>query len=337
MKAAIVGAGRMGAVHAQACVDLGVEVALVTDLRPDRAAALAARFGARSVEPADWVAELAQRRPELVVVAATVPAHAEAVATAAALGARFVFCEKPMGGSLVECDAMIDACARAGARLAINHPAIHMPIYRVPAEIAETGEVGEIRTMSVVAGNMGMAMNGSHFLAAFEFVCSEVSARVSARFSSTIMPNPRGREFEDRAGFVVVEGRTGKRLTLSAEAEQGHGLSVVYCGRHGQIYVDELEGNVLVQARLAEHRQAPSTRYTMPWSTRRSTITSTSVFEPTRDTLRDLIGGGPIFADGERARRIVAVLVAAYESDARGGAYVDVDGDLPRDRSFPWA
>jgi predicted dehydrogenase len=337
MKAAIVGAGRMGAVHAQACVDLGVEVALVTDLRPDGAAALAARFGARPVEPAAWEAELARVRPEVAIVAATTPAHAPAVLAAAASGAKYVFCEKPMGRSLAECDAMIDACARAGARLAINHPAIHMPVYRVPAEIVASGEIGDIRSMSVVAGNMGMAMNGSHYVAAFEFVCADVAKRVSARFSTARVPNPRGAEFEDRAGFVAVEGVEGKRLILNADADQGHGLSVVYGGRYGQIYVDELEGHVRVQARLAEHRQAPTTRYGMPSTTRVAAIPGAAVLEPTRDTLRDLLGGGPVFVSGERARRIVAVLVAAYESDARGGAYVDVDGDLPRDRSFPWA
>lgn len=327
----------MGAVHAQACADLGVEIALVTDTRPEAAAALAERFGARTAASGEWNDALARYRPELVVVAATVPAHAPAVLAAAAAGAKYVFCEKPMGGSLAECDAMIEACARTGARLAINHPAMHMPVYRVPAEIAAGGEIGEIRTMSVVAGNMGMAMNGSHFLAAFEYVCQDAVARVSARFCPAIMPNPRGPQFEDRAGFVVAESASGKRLVISAEAEQGHGLSVVYCGRYGQIYVDEVEGHVRVQARLAEHRDALTTRYVMPWSTRQTEIAATSVLEPTRETLKDLIGGAPVFATGERARRIVATLVAAYESDARGGAYIDVAGDLPRDRRFPWA
>lgn len=119
MKAAILGAGRMGAVHTQACANPSVEIALVTDTRPEAAAALAERFGARTVASGEWDDALARYRPELVVVAATVPAHAPAVLAAAAGGAKYVFCEKPIGGSLAECHAMIGACARAGAALGI--------------------------------------------------------------------------------------------------------------------------------------------------------------------------------------------------------------------------
>ena len=40
---------------------------------------------------------------------------------------------------------------------------------------------------------------------------------------------------------------------------------------------------------------------------------------------------------GEDGRRVIALLVAAYESAERGGVPVRIDESLDRSRVFPWA
>jgi len=68
----------------------------------------------------DPVEMLANEGLDIVAVATPPPVHPENVIAAAEAGAKGIFCEKPMALGLGECDAMIDACDKAGTKLLVN-------------------------------------------------------------------------------------------------------------------------------------------------------------------------------------------------------------------------
>lgn len=81
------------------------------------------RFGARwgvSALYHDYREMLAAEHLDLVAVATPPGLHRDQVVAAAEAGAKGIFCEKPMGLSLGECDDMIAACAAHGCRLLVN-------------------------------------------------------------------------------------------------------------------------------------------------------------------------------------------------------------------------
>lgn len=337
---ALIGAGRMGLAHAEAIASLGLSLTAVCDRRPEALERAASRRGGGR-EPArfDDPQRLfeAHPRPGLVVVATTADAHREIVCRAAEAGADLVLCEKPMATSVADCDAMLDACARSGTRLAVNHQMRFMAQYTaIRGELA--GErFGGLASMSVVAGCFGVAMNGSHYVEAFRYLSGSRPRAVTAWFSPEPLPNPRGPQFLDQAGELRVVAEHGQRLHLEASADQGHGMTVTYATRFGHIFVDELAGEYVATARKPESREQPVTRYGMPWERWRETFPQADNVAPTAAVLHALIAGED-YPSGEDGRAVCAVLAGAYRSVAEDNREVSVDdlGEFAT-RRFPWA
>lgn len=338
MKTAILGVGRMGQRHIQVARDLKLELIGICDQNPETLATVGREHDIPAAgQFTDVSALLETLRPECVIIATTAPTHSSYTCLAAEAGARYILCEKPMAISLAECDRMIDVCRRHGTKLAINHQMRFMEQYTEPKRIVEDVAFGGLKSVTVVAGNFGMAMNGTHYFEMFRYLTDESPEEVTAWFSDEKVSNPRGAQFEDRAGSVRIKTASGKRFYMDISADQGHGMKVVYAGAHGQVMVDEISGDMYVDVREAEYRELPTTRYGMPRVASASKIAPADAVAPTRAVLEALLneGGAP---DGEDGRLAVAVLVAAYFSDENNHEPVRLDDPrLQRERSFPWA
>ena len=336
-RVAIIGAGRMGRRHMQMVMEAGFDLVGVSD-RSDDALREAQTDGALPEARLfrDAADLLDNTRPEIVIVATTAPTHAQYTELAAAAGARFILCEKPMATSLADCERMREVCRRSGARLAVNHQMRFMEQYSAPRRLLNSETFGGFRSATIVAGNFGLAMNGTHYVEAFRYLAGEPPVEAVAWFSDARLPNPRGPEFEDRAGTFRLTTASNHRLYLDAGDDQGHGLTAVYAGRYGQVIVDELAGELTWLARLPEHRDLPTTRYAMPWERGTTAITPASVMAPSRAVLDALLDDGD-FPSGEDGQIAVAALVAAYLSAEGHGEPVAIDDQLPQDRVFPWA
>lgn len=338
MKAAVIGAGRMGRRHVKILRDLGLELVGLVDASAPALEAAAREDGVPADALYTEVARLlAERRPECVVVATTTPGHADLTCRAAEAGARFILCEKPMAASLAECDRMLRTCAERGTRLAVNHQMRFMEQYTVPKALLDSEAFGGLRSVVVAAGNFGLAMNGTHYFEMFRFMTGEAPVTATAWFSLGLSPNPRGPQFQDRAGSVRLETRSGQRFYMDVSDDQGHGVKVTYSARHGQITVDELAGVMVLDVRQDEHRGKPTTRYGEPNRREERRIEPADAVAPTRAVLESLLGGGDAYPSGEEGRLAVATLVAAYVSHESGHAPVAVADGLPLDRQFPWA
>jgi predicted dehydrogenase len=337
MKAAVIGAGRMGRRHVQCVRDLGLELVGVVDPRRESLAEAAKEYGLddRSLfESPDAVLAL---KPEVVIVASTAPGHAPLTVKAAEAGAKYILCEKPMACSLAEADRMIEVCAARGAHLAINHQMRVMDQYTTIREILEAPDFGGWSSITACAGNFGIAMNGSHYFELLRWMAGEAPHEVTAWFDGPPVASPRGAEFSDRAGSVRVSTKSGKRLYLDVGAEQGHGVRVVYGGRFGMAVADELKGTIHVSVRADEHRALPTTRYGMPSVDRVIEVAPADAVAPSRRVLERLLAERD-YPSGEDGRLALATLVAAFVSNESGHKPVTIDSDsLPRDRRFDYA
>ena len=263
--------------------------------------------------------------------------HCAYTSLAAEAGARYILCEKPMGVSLAECDRMMEVCSRHGTRLAVNHQMRFMEQYTASKRIVQSEAFGGLSSVTVVAGNFGMANNGSHYFEMFRYMTDEPPIEATAWFSTETVPNPRGPQFEDRAGAVRLTTVSGKRFYMEIGADQGHGMKVVYSGPYGQLVVDELAGTMYLAVRGDRYRDMPSTRYGMPSVESVQKISPADSVGPTRAVLEALLDDDDP-PTGEDGRMAVAALVAAYVSDENGHIPVSLgDSALPLDRVFPWA
>ncbi len=336
-KTAIIGLGRMGRRHLKIAREIGLDIVGICDLNPETLTDAANEFGVdngrRFTNPH---AMLAMLRPGCVIVATTAPSHCEYVCAAAEIGVQYILCEKPMAVSIAECDRMVDVCRRHGARLAVNHQMRFMEQYLEPKRLLNSPLMDGLSSVAVFGGNFGLAMNGSHYFEMFRFLTDETPFEVSAWFSAEKVPNPRGPQFEDRAGCVRVTTASGKRLYLDCSAEQGHGMTVIYCARNGQIIVNELTGRVTLFARQEQYRELPTTRYGMAAIEDVRGIVPADAFLPTKAVLDALLTQGS-YPTGEDGRLAIEVLVAAYRSDESHAPVRIDDCATPRERVFQWA
>lgn len=338
MKAALIGLGRMGLRHLDNLLTLKLEVVGVCD--PFDQARVAAKEKASLsddrlfVNPAELVAKA---KPELLIIATTAPVHAELTCLAAESGVKAILCEKPMATSLADARRMIDVCKASGVRLSINHQMRFMDQYILPKQMLDSEQFGGVTSVHVTAGNFGLAMNGSHYFEMFRYIAGEPASEVQAWFSPEKVPNPRGPQFEDRAGSVRLVTASGLRFMLDASADQGHGVRVMYGARHGQIFVDELGGRMNWTVRQAEHRDMPTTRYGMPWEEGACDIPPADALVPSLRVLEALLSGND-YPTGEDGLGAIRALVAAHVSAEEGHRVVRLDDEkLPETLVYPWA
>ncbi len=338
MRVAVIGAGRMGRRHIQIVRDLGHELAGVCDSDPK---SLDTAREEQAVTPErcfnDAMTLLTKTRPECVIIATTAPSHCNLVCRAAEKGARFILCEKPMAVSLEECDLMIQTCRAHQARLAINHQMRFMQQYTEVRRLVNLESFGGLRSINVFAGNIGMAMNGTHYFEMFRYLTNEAPTEVTAWFSPEKVPNPRGPQFEDQGGSIHITTATGRRFYMEIGADLGHGAKVLYAGPYGQLLVDELAGTMSLSTREEAQRGLPTTRYATPSVEKSLKIRPADVLDPSKAVLQALLSDGSI-PTGEDGRQAIAILITAYVSHENGHVPVPFEpAKLPRKRVFPWA
>jgi predicted dehydrogenase len=146
----LIGYQFMGKAHSNAYrqvnhfFDLPVEVNMHTLCGRNEAAvrAAAAQYGWQNVET-DW--RKVVENPEIDVIDISTPGnlHAE-IAIAAAKAGKAVFCEKPIGNTLPEAEAMLKAVLEAGVPHAVFHNYRKVPAVGLAKQLIESGKLGTI-------------------------------------------------------------------------------------------------------------------------------------------------------------------------------------------------
>lgn len=338
LRVAVIGLGRMGLRHVEAANRIGMNICGAADTSVAALQAVQEQHGVAAAACfTDAYDMLTKVQPDALVIATTAPTHAPFVLAAAELGVRYVLCEKPLATSLAEADAMLAACERAGTRLAVNHQMRYMAQYTNVKALIGSEELGPLSSILVAGSNFGLAMNASHYFEMFRYISGESVRDVQAWFEDAQLANPRGAQFEDRSGRLLARSEGGPSMFIDFSANAGWGLQVIYICRHGQIVVDELNGEMRVAARQAQYRELPTTRYGMPVDIRNESIEPADTVAPTMAVWNELLAGSG-YPDGAAGAHALTCLVAAHASHEAGGRAVRLDDSaLPRDRVFKWA
>ncbi|BBZ29439.1 hypothetical protein MMAD_37340 [Mycolicibacterium madagascariense] len=140
----VIGLGRIGAFHTETLSNLdGLDGLVITDERTDVARAVAAKYGATSV---DTVAELLSSGVDGVVVAAATPAHAELVLAAVERGIP-TFCEKPIASTAVESARVAQAILASGVPVQVGYQRRYDAAFAAAKRAVDDGSVGTIHTV----------------------------------------------------------------------------------------------------------------------------------------------------------------------------------------------
>lgn len=166
-----------------------------------------------------------RNNPEVDVIYIVLPngMHAEYTIRGAQAG-KHIMCEKPMANTVEECQAMIDACRKAGRKLMIAYRAQYEP-YNLAAIAIARGPHKQLGKLKAIVADHGRILNpsdpadrwrmdqklagggslvdiGIYSLQAARYITGEEPVEISAMMYST--PNdPRFREVEENVNFIL--------------------------------------------------------------------------------------------------------------------------------------
>lgn len=140
MRIGLIGAGRIGALHARLLRSLeGIDEVLIADVDAARATALAADTGATPLpDPASLIA-----RADGIVIAAATSAHGVLIRQSLAAGVP-TYCEKPLGESLADAVALAQEVESSGIPFQLGFQRRFDAGYREARRLVATGELGTV-------------------------------------------------------------------------------------------------------------------------------------------------------------------------------------------------
>jgi len=143
MKIGLLGAGRIGALHAGVLAnDPGVNQILVGDADPERAEEVAGKVGGE----AGSIETVLASGPDAVVIAASTPAHAPLIRAAVEANVP-AFCEKPIALDVGETVEIVRDVEDSGATLQIGFQRRFDAGYTEARRLVETGALGTIYSL----------------------------------------------------------------------------------------------------------------------------------------------------------------------------------------------
>ena len=142
----IIGLGFFGEKHAEVLSDMpGVELAAVCTRRPHRVKEIAERFGVPKAHT-DYHDLLADEGLDAVSVVTHVNDHRDITVDALKAG-KHVFLEKPMAGTVADCDAIVDAAGTAQGKFMVGHICRFDSRVSQAKQAIDEGRIGRIVSM----------------------------------------------------------------------------------------------------------------------------------------------------------------------------------------------
>jgi predicted dehydrogenase len=152
-----------------------VEFVAIADEDPEGLQAAGERTGGRS-QYIDYREMFDKEELDLVAVCPRwVGPHSEMVIAAADAGVKGIFCEKPLAPTLAEADAMIDACERAGTRIAVAHRRAN-PYEQHAKKLVDKGAIGELQVLRAHgkcdrrSGAQDLMVLGTHMMDSMRYI-----------------------------------------------------------------------------------------------------------------------------------------------------------------------
>lgn len=298
---------------------------------------------------ADYREMLAKTKPELVAVGPRhVDQHHDMILAAIDAGARGLYVEKPFCRDLLEADAIVAACEKSGARLALAHRNRYHPVLPVVTKLIEDGTIGqllEIRARGKEDARGGAldlwvlgshVLNLCHYFGGSSLACSAtVKQGGHPLVKSDLKQGAEGigllggdeihARFEMEKGFPVFFDS----LANAGTKEAGFGLQLI--GTEGII---DLRGDAEPLAHLlpgSPFHPVPEPRAWVP-------ITTAGVGKPEPiGNIRTLVGGhhGPVLdliaaideksdplCSDQDGRTVLEMTMAIFESHRNNGAKI---------------
>ncbi len=252
MKFGIIGAGRIGKIHAtNIAARKDCAVALVADADADASAGLAAAMGGE-VGSIDEI--FASKSVDAVAICAPTDMHADLIERAARAG-KAIFCEKPIDLDAARVERCLEVVKSAGATLMVGFNRRFDPNFAAVRARIKEGAIGNLEIVSITSRDPGpppisyIARSGGlfrdmmiHDFDMARFLLGEEPVSVSA-MGSALVDKAIGEAGDVDTAVVILETKSGKVATISnsRRATYGYDQRIEAHGSKGMLFADNIK------------------------------------------------------------------------------------------------
>lgn len=322
MKFAVLGAGRIGKIHAgNVAASPKATLAAVADAMPDAATALAGQHGARVASVEDIIAD---KTIDAVIIGTPTDTHADLIEKAAA-AKKAVFCEKPVDLNADRIRACLVKVKNAGTPLMIGFNRRFDPNFAEAKRRVADGAVGNVELVSIISKDPGppplsyIATSGGlfrdmmiHDLDLARFLLDEDPVEVHAAGSSLVDP-AIGKAGDVDTAAVILKTASGKicQISNSRRATYGYDQRFEVHGSKGMVRADNIPVTTVSTASKSGFASDPVLNFFLE--------RYASAYRIELETFIDgILGGKPLSPNGEDGLKAQVLADAATRSAQTG-------------------
>ena len=319
---AVLGAGRIGKVHAAAIAsNPGARIVAVADAVPAAAEALAAQAMAevRTIDEIEASADV-----DAVVICTPTDTHADLIERFARAG-KAIFCEKPIDLDVARVKACLEVVKETGAKLMVGFNRRFDPHFRAVRQAIDDGQIGDVEMVTIVSRDPGappvdyISRSGGIFrdMTIHDFDMARwllgEEPTIVAAFASNLVDSAIGKAGDFDSANVLLETPSGKQavITNSRRATYGYDQRIEVLGSKGmaaaenqrEVSIEIANGSGFTRPPLLDFFM---TRYTSAYAAEIATFVA------------GLTEGAAIAPTGEDGLRALALAEAAVRSVAEG-------------------
>lgn len=318
----LLGAGRIGKVHARAIsANPDAELVAVADAVDAAAQDIAAKYGCavRTIEAIETAGDI-----DAVVICTPTTTHADLIERFAHAG-KAIFCEKPIDLSLERVKACLKVVGETGATLMVGFNRRFDPHFAAVKQAIEEGRIGEVEMVQIISRDPGAPPAGYikssggifrdmtiHDFDMARFILGEDPVSVSA--TGSVLTDPAIGELGDFDSVsVILTTASGKHATISnsRRATYGYDQRLEVLGAKGAIAVENQRPVSIEVATVDGYTRPPlhdffMTRYTEAYATEIASF------------IAAVNGGRTPSPDGQDGLLALALADAAVKSAAEG-------------------
>lgn len=138
--------GGIQKLHTSNSPDIHIELTSLCDINPERLHYAAKKWQVHHTYH-DYKQQIAQEKPDIIIIASWTSSHHKIVVYAAEHGVKGIVLEKPVATTLHYAEEMIAICQQKNVKLVVNHERRWDPLYRKIREIIENNTLGPLRTI----------------------------------------------------------------------------------------------------------------------------------------------------------------------------------------------
>jgi predicted dehydrogenase len=263
----------------------------------------------------DYKEMLHHYNPEIVIISTNGPSHYELAKQAIEHGVKMLLITKPLTCTLSDGRKLNDLAIQHNVKIAVDHGLRLDLTYNWIKDQIDLNTWGELLQINIMRNGIGLGCLATHSFDLANYLFNKHPYHVTAWVDQPHKKNPRGEQFVDPGGLVVLDyGKDRKAVVSQIEKASGPMIIQLFF-EYARLVIDVKYGTLEVVSHAKDAKATPGN----PINTDRvinphGQIVQHNTIDLMEAILLDLISNNAAKSDISHGLNAVEILVATYES-----------------------